>query len=497
MPLSVGTKLGPYEVLAPVGEGGMGEVYRARDARLNRSVAIKVLPSAIASDPDRMRRFEQEARSIAALNHPNILAIHDVGVQDGTSYLVMEMLEGETLRERLDRGPLPVRKAVEIGTQIAYGLAAAHERGIVHRDLKPENIFLTNDGHVKLLDFGLAKDTAASTSASSANGVTAVTMRTTPGVVMGTAPYMAPEQVRGEAVDYRADIFSFGTVLYEMLSGKRAFGGDASVETMNAILKSDPAEIDLTTVKISPGLDRIVRHCLEKNPADRFQSARDLTFALEALSGSGSASSLPAVGAGRQRGPWLWAIAAVALLAAMIVGFAARSASAPAALRMDFAIPTSAEVTHLALSPDGSMLAYVSPEEETGEGVIFVQRIGSTAVIRLEGTQTASHPFWSPDAKYIRFLRQRQAEEDSGFGRRPGGDHQGEKRTWRNLGQEEHHRLYAKFRRPVVEGEPGRHRCRTFNRQADGNRRILASLAGVSARWRALPLLVGRLPRSE
>ena len=404
MPLSVGTKLGPYEVLAPVGEGGMGEVYRARDARLNRSVAIKVLPQAIASDPDRMRRFEQEARSIAALNHPNILAIYDVGVQDGTSYLVMEMLEGETLRERLNGGPLPVRKAVEIGTQIAHGLAAAHERGIVHRDLKPENIFLTKDGHVKLLDFGLAKDQSAAANAVAADGMTAVSMRTTPGVVMGTAPYMAPEQVRGEAVDYRADIFSFGAVLYEMLSGKPAFGGDSSVETMNAILKSDPAEIDPTTVKISPGLDRIVRHCLEKNPADRFQSARDLTFALEALSGSGSASSLPAVGAERRKGPWMWAIAAVALLAAMIVGFAARSASAPAARRMDFAIPTSAEVTHLALSPDGSMLAYVSPEEETGEGVIFVQRIGSTAVIRLEGTQTASHPFWSPDAKYIGFF---------------------------------------------------------------------------------------------
>ena len=242
MALSANQKLGPYEIVAPVGEGGMGEVYRARDTRLNRSVAIKVLPQGIADDPGRMARFEQEARSIAALNHPNILAIYDVGVQDGTSYLVMELLEGETLHQRLEHGALPVRKAVEIGTQIAFGLAAAHERGIIHRDLKPENIFLTKDGHVKLLDFGLAKDQSGGDGGPS-SGMT-LTMRTAPGVVLGTAPYMAPEQVRGELLDYRADIFSFGAVLYEMLTGKRAFSGESSVETMNAILKSDPPEID-------------------------------------------------------------------------------------------------------------------------------------------------------------------------------------------------------------------------------------------------------------
>src|SRR5271165_4328782 len=305
MALSANEKLGPYEIIAPVGEGGMGEVYRARDTRLNRSVAIKVLPQSIAADAGRMQRFEQEARSIAALNHPNILAIYDVGVQDGTSYLVMELLEGETLRERLDHGALTVRKAVEVGTQIAHGLAAAHERGIMHRDLKPENIFLTKDGHVKLLDFGLAKDQSGTASASSSDGL-ALTMRTAPGVVMGTAPYMAPEQVRGEPMDYRADIFSFGAVLYEMLSGRRAFSGDSSVETMNAILKSDPPELDPASVKISPGLERILRHCLEKNPADRFQSARDLTFALGALSGSESSSALRAPAAHQRR--WmLWA----------------------------------------------------------------------------------------------------------------------------------------------------------------------------------------------
>jgi len=379
----------------------MGEVYRAHDTRLERSVAIKVLPQTIAADADRMRRFEQEARSVAALTHPNIVAIYDVGVQDGTSYLVMELLEGETLRERLNRGGLPVRKAVEIGTQIAYGLAAAHERGIIHRDLKPENIFLTRDGHTKLLDFGLAKAESAASSAGSSDGAT-VTMRTAPGVVMGTAPYMAPEQVRGEVVDYRADIFSFGAVLYEMLSGKRAFSGDSTVETMTAILKSDPPEIDLATAKISPGLDRIVRHCLEKNPADRFQSARDLTFALGALSGSGSAPAL-ALGAARPRSRWTWAVAGVVLAAAALLGYyAARPAAS--GRRMEFAIPTEGEVTHLALSPDGSMLAYVSPDETTGEGLIHVQRVGSATANHLDGSQGASYPFWSPDGKYIAFF---------------------------------------------------------------------------------------------
>jgi Tol biopolymer transport system component len=402
MPLSANQKLGPYEILASVGEGGMGEVYRARDTRLNRSVAIKVLPHAIADDPGRMARFEQEARSIAALNHPNILAIYDVGVENGTSYLVMELLEGETLHERLQRGALPVRKAVEIGTQIAYGLAAAHERGIIHRDLKPENIFLTKDGHVKLLDFGLAKDQSGSGNGISASSA-ALTMRTAPGVVMGTAPYMAPEQVRGEMVDYRADIFGFGAVLYEMLTGKRAFAAASPVEAMNAILNSDPPEIDSAGVNVSPGLDRIVRHCLEKNPADRFQSARDLTFALGALSGSGSTSALPTIRKATRSNRWLWAVVAVAVIAAALAGYLA-SSRGPAPQRMDFAIATDEEVTHLALSPDGSMVAYVSPDESTGEPLIHVQRVGSTEARHLDGSEGATYPFWSPDAKYVGFF---------------------------------------------------------------------------------------------
>ncbi len=400
MPLAAAAKLGPYEIVAPVGHGGMGEVYRARDTRLDRQVAIKVLPQSIAADSDRMRRFEQEARTIAAINHPNIVVVYDVGVQDGTSYLVMELLEGESLRERLDRGPIPVRKVVEIGSQMAHGLAAAHERGIVHRDLKPENVFLTRDGHTKLLDFGLAKTDFTQPSQ---DGKT-VTMQTSPGVVMGTAPYMAPEQVRGEPLDYRADIFSFGAVLYEMLSGQRAFGGDSAVETMTAILKSDPPEFDPAAANIPPGLDRIVRHCLEKNPADRFQSARDLTFALGALSGSGSQPGVALRPAMRQRQRrLLWMTGLVALLAGALIAYFFARPSAPA-VRMEFAIATAAEVSHLALSPDGGTLAYVAPDPATGDSLIFLQKIGSPNASRLDGTQDASYPFWSPDDRYLGFF---------------------------------------------------------------------------------------------
>ena len=379
----------------------MGEVYRARDSRLDRSVAIKVICLA-SSDADRLRRFELEARSIAALSHPNILAIFDVGTHDDTPYLVTELLEGETLRERLNKGPLPVRKAVQIGSQIAHALAAAHERGIVHRDLKPENIFLTKDGHTKLLDFGLAKMEAAA-SAAGPDSATRLSLATEPGVVMGTVGYMSPEQVRGEVADHRCDIFSFGAVLYEMLDGKRAFTGDSSVEMMTAILKSEPPEIN-PAAKIPPGLDRIVRHCLEKNPDDRFQSARDLTFALGALSGSDAAVALSAVRPQRRDNRrLLWIMAGIAVLAvSAAIYFASRSTATVG--RMEFAIPVPGEVSHLALSPDGSMLAYVSPDAETGVGIIYVQRIGDSTSIRLDGTEDASYPFWSPDNNYVAFF---------------------------------------------------------------------------------------------
>ncbi len=289
MNLTPGTKLGPYEIVSLVGAGGMGEVYRARDSRLKREVAVKVLPPALSLDADRLRRFEQEALATAALNHPNILAVYDIGTEPGSPYVVSELLEGETLRERLRGGPVPVRKALDYALQIAHGLAAAHEKGIIHRDLKPENLFLTKDGRLKILDFGLAK--LAHAEAAAHTSVPTATHGTEAGIVLGTAGYMSPEQVRGLALDARSDIFSFGAILYEMLSGKRAFHGDTPADTMSSILKEDPPDLSETNRNVSPALERIVQHCLEKNPEARFHSASDIAFDLEHLSGISSTTA--------------------------------------------------------------------------------------------------------------------------------------------------------------------------------------------------------------
>src|SRR6266508_4421933 len=263
----------------------MGEVYRARDVRLHREVAVKVLPGSFSQDPDRLRRFEQEARAASALNHPGILTIHDFGEHEGSPYVVSELLEGENLRERTAAAPLSVRKALDYAAQIAHGLAAAHERGIVHRDLKPENLFVTKDGRVKILDFGLAKLTQPERPGLPMTEVSTRAAGTEPGVVMGTLGYMSPEQVRGQPADHRSDIFSFGAVLYEMLSGQRAFRADSAAETMAAIAQKDPPELSGVDSALAPSLDRIVRHCLEKSPGERFQSARDLAFDLETVAG--------------------------------------------------------------------------------------------------------------------------------------------------------------------------------------------------------------------
>ena len=285
MPLTPGTILGQYEIRSPLGAGGMGEVYRAHDTRLNREVAIKVLPESLTADPDRLRRFEQEARAAAALNHPNILAVYQMATHEGVSYMVSELLEGETLRERLRRGPIPLRKAIDYGVQIAHGLAAAHEKGIVHRDLKPDNLFVTQDGRVKILDFGLAKlAQPKDASGAECNRCVPLPYGTEPGMVMGTVGYMSPEQVRGKTADHRSDIFAFGTILYEMVTGKQTFRKPTSAETMTAILNEDPPSISQVTAATPPGLQRVVHRCLEKNPEQRFQSASDMAFALEALS---------------------------------------------------------------------------------------------------------------------------------------------------------------------------------------------------------------------
>src|SRR5271168_2365145 len=321
MALAAGTILGQCEIRSALGAGGMGEVYRAHDTRLDREVAIKVLPESLTSDPNRLRRFEQEARAAAALNHPNILAVHQMGTHEGAPYLVSELLEGETLREPIKRGRLSVRRAIDYGVQIARGLAAAHEKGIVHRDLKPENLFVTKDGRVKILDFGLAKLTQPQPG--SENSAVTLTEGTEPGVVMGTVGYMSPEQVRGQTVDHRADIFSFGAILYEMLTGKRAFQRSTSAETMTAILNEDPPAISQIAQTTPPGLQRIVHRCLEKNPEQRFQSASDLGFALEALSESGVSSAV-AIGTPRlrQRSKLLaWSVGIVAILATVTVAY--------------------------------------------------------------------------------------------------------------------------------------------------------------------------------
>ncbi|MGO9646435.1 MAG: protein kinase domain-containing protein [Terriglobales bacterium] len=327
MALTAGTKLGPYEIVSPLGAGGMGEVYRSRDPRLKREVAIKVLPQALSLDADRMRRFEQEALATAALNHPNILAVFDIGTSEGSPYVVSELLEGETLRERLRGGSIAVRKALDYALQIAQGLAAAHEKGIIHRDLKPENLFVTKDGRVKILDFGLAKLTQAEPGTDTS--LPTATHGTEAGVVMGTAGYMSPEQVRGVALDPRSDIFSFGAILHEMLSGKRAFHGDTTADTMSAILKEDPPDLNETNRNISPALERVVQHCLEKNPEQRFHSARDVAFDLETLCNQSSSGSRLRAVTDQRRSYWKQAAGALIILLALAGTYYASRNNAP------------------------------------------------------------------------------------------------------------------------------------------------------------------------
>jgi Tol biopolymer transport system component len=379
MPLAPGAKLGPYQIQSLLGSGGMGEVYRAHDSRLNRTVAIKVLPASYSADRDRLQRFAQEARAAAALNHPNILSIFDIGEEQGAPYVVSELLEGETLRERLRAGALPARRVIEYSSQIARGLAAAHEKGIVHRDLKPENLFLTSDGRVKILDFGLAKLTRPEITSDSGEAPT-VQVATEAGLVMGTAGYMSPEQVRGKTADHRSDIFSFGAILYEMISGKRAFHGESAADTMSAILKEEIPELSETARNVPPGLERIVHHCLEKHPAQRFQSAGDLAFDLEALSGvstgskSGAQAAVQAVGASGSR---RWAVVRagviVLALAMLALGWWIGRGSG-AALPVEYQQITfrTGSIGNARFTPDGSIV--YSASWDGGEHELYLAR---------------------------------------------------------------------------------------------------------------------------
>ncbi|HET7293612.1 MAG TPA: protein kinase [Vicinamibacteria bacterium] len=375
MGLTPGTHVGPYEIAAPLGAGGMGEVYRARDPRIGREVALKVLPESFSADPDRLRRFEQEARATGQLNHPNILAVFDVGTVDGTPYVVSELLEGDTLRERIGGTALPVRKAIDYATQMARGLAAAHEKGVVHRDLKPDNVFVTKDGRVKILDFGLAKLVGGEI-LTEADTHTAGVPGTDAGKVLGTVGYMSPEQVRAQPVDHRSDIFSFGSVLYEMLAGRRAFRGASNVETMNAILKEDPPELSETNRHLPPALERIVSHCLEKNAEERFQSARDIAFDLEQLSGSAAHAVLP--GVARKARPWQrGAAAALLALGCVALGYwAAPRRKAEAVVGFKPITFQNGLVNDARFAPDGKTVVYQAqwPGAEPG---IYVTQPGS------------------------------------------------------------------------------------------------------------------------
>jgi Tol biopolymer transport system component len=405
MTLSAGTRLGPYEIRSPLGAGGMGEVYRAKDPRLGRDVAIKVLPASFSADADRLRRFEQEARAAGILNHPNITAVYDIGQHDGAPYVVQELLEGETLRSALAGGKLSPRKAIDTALQIAHGLAAAHEKGIVHRDLKPENLFVTKDGRVKILDFGLAKLTHQEEGGQATNLPTA-SAGTEPGVVMGTLGYMSPEQVKGKPADARSDIFSFGAILYEMLSGKRAFQGDSAAETMSAILREEPPDLSVTNQSISPGLERIVRHSIEKNPEQRFHSAHDVAFALESLAtDSGARPAAPGVAPSRlvKRRALLLTSSAALLLACFFAGrLGRRPAQGPSLLFERLTTEPGVERSP-ALSPDGESVAYV--KAVAGRTHIFVQRVGSDKPIDLsaDSPDSDSDPAFSPDGSLIAF----------------------------------------------------------------------------------------------
>jgi eukaryotic-like serine/threonine-protein kinase len=411
MALSNGTKLGPYEIQGPVGAGGMGEVYRARDTRLDRTVAIKILSAHLSDNPELRQRFEREAKSISSLNHPHICTLHDVGVQDGTSYLVMEYVEGETLLTRLEKGPLPIDQVLKIGTEVADALDKAHRQGIVHRDLKPGNIMLTKTG-AKLLDFGLAKEAMPQSGAAT---LTAMTMRNTPvtqqGTIVGTFQYMSPEQVEGKEVDARSDIFSFGVVLYEMVTGKRAFEGKSQLSVASAILEKEPQPISVAQPMTPPALERAINRCLAKEPDDRWQTARDLELELKWIAQGGTQVGTPAPVVARRRSSQklAWVIAGLAAAAAIAfaIGYLNRAPVPAQALRVSILPPDQKTFDPLsvALSPDGTKLAFVATSSGSASQ-LWVRPLDSTAGQPLAGTDDASFPFWSPDSRSLGFFAQ-------------------------------------------------------------------------------------------
>jgi eukaryotic-like serine/threonine-protein kinase len=405
MPLAPGTHLGPYEITGPLGSGGMGEVYRARDTRLERTVAVKILPAQFSSDAVRKQRFEREAKTISSLNHPHICVLHDIGHQDGVDYLVMECVEGETLAKRLEKGPLPLEQVLKYGAQIAEALDKAHRNGIVHRDLKPGNVMLTPTG-TKLLDFGLAKPCVPLATAATLTVDAARSPVTEQGTIVGTFLYMSPEQVEGKEVDARSDIFSLGAVLYEMLTGQRAFEGKSQLSVASAILEKEPAPISSVKPMTPPALDHVVKKCLAKLPDERWQSANDLASELKWITESGSQTGVSVGGVTRRR---VWDRVSkplAALLLLLVIGGSAAwwqaSNRRPHPMYFHTSVPFAAN--DLALSPDGRTLAMVAYSAQANNYVLWTYEVGGRQTNSLVGTQGASYPFWSPEGKFIGFF---------------------------------------------------------------------------------------------
>ena len=411
MALTAGTKLGPYEILAAAGAGGMGEVYRARDTRLERTVAIKVLPAHLSDQPERRQRFDREARAISSLNHPNICTLYDVGHQEGVDYLVMEYMEGTTLADRLERGPLPPEQVLKYGVEIAEGLERAHRSGVVHRDLKPGNIMLTKTG-AKLMDFGLAKSAGAEPASALTVSLTGPGAKplTAEGTVVGTFQYMAPEQLEGREADARSDLFALGAVLYEMATGQRAFTGKSQASVVAAILASEPQPITAVRPMSPPALDRVVKVCLAKDPEERWQTAHDVKLQLEWIAEGGSQAGVPAPVAARRRHTQVlaWAVAAVCLVAALALGAAWMARAPKPGLPLQAAIlpPTDSGFArfYFAVSPDGRRLAFVARNPAGTSDVLWVRPLDSGVAQPLGGTEGAEFPFWSPDSKSIGFF---------------------------------------------------------------------------------------------
>jgi eukaryotic-like serine/threonine-protein kinase len=417
MPFATGTKFGPYEIQSQLGAGGMGEVYRARDTRLDRTVAIKVLAAHLSSSPELKQRMEREARAISALNHPNICHLYDIGSQDGTDYLVMEFLEGETLADRLRKGAMPVGDVLKIGKAISEALAFAHQHGIIHRDLKPGNIMLTKAG-AKLMDFGLAKTAAGGTAGGSGaqssapmlsaartmTEVSPLSPLTTAGTVIGTIQYMAPEQLEGKEADARSDIFAFGAVLYEMLTGKRPFQGKSQLSVASAILEQSPEPISVAQPLAPASLEYVVRTCLAKNPDERFQNAHDVALQLGWIAGSGgSPASVPVETKAASGGRWAWLLSAALAIALVAVGVV-RLSSRGAKKTSYFAAPLSFEAQDVAISPNGHTVVIVGHEESERSNVLWVYEPGSEEATRIPNTEGADFPFWSADGRSLGFF---------------------------------------------------------------------------------------------